>query len=135
MSKPETLETNQSADPFTTEELVGIIACAGPGSRLRVEAHHLASGRKKIGWTSWNTEFVKGPAVIFYKEDDPSYVSGVLPLGGQTIFVGPPHINSHGDNRVIAPLLDGQNRSFSITKPIDPFTQENYRFELVEESE
>ncbi|HLC91565.1 MAG TPA: hypothetical protein VJC09_00775, partial [Candidatus Saccharimonadales bacterium] len=79
------------------------------------------------------SEFVKGPAVVYHENPDrPDYVTGVLPLGGQTIYLAPPRIRGYpGDRRIIPAFQSGHSGPLHLTIPVDPLTQEKYQFEVI----
>lgn len=118
------------SDTISAIELVDAMAHAGPGSRLLVEAQHIPSGNRHIGKTTWHTDMIGGPAVMFYeREDDPAYVTSVIPLGGQTVFMKPPKVDSMSNTNGRHAAQMGSAPPMRV--PVDPITQENFRFQLV----
>lgn len=132
-------EVQGASSEITAEKLVGLIANAGPGGKIDVRSRYLPDGTTRTGNTSYNSDLVMGPAVLFYEKPDQSdFVTSVLPLGGQLVYLGPPRFNTLGDyrmNRMIASSADTSKSTGTVAyrTPIDSFTQENYRFEVLPE--
>ncbi len=120
---------------ISPEELVGLISYAGPGANLKVLSHHLLDGVTQVGHTTYRSDYTKGPAVYYF--DDPrnrNWISGVLPLGGETIVMGPPRYNTLGDRRVMPSVLSGYTNIVH-TQPIDPYVDGKYRFTILTDEE
>jgi hypothetical protein len=133
-------ESEDQAEIVSAAELVNLIAYAGPGGRIKVRANYLPESISKVGWTSWRSEITKGPVVSFYKDPrTQDYITGILPLGGQTIFTHPPRVSSGrgaGDHRVVPFFMKGGTAMPKpYTYPIDPFTESNYQFEIIDRDE
>lgn len=123
------------AEPMilTAEELVANLAFGGPGTRIKVRARFLPKDTVKEGVATDYSEYAKGPAVV-YKEnpDRPDYVTGILPLGGQTVYIAPPRIRGYpGDRRIIPAFQSGHSGPLHLNIPVDPITQEKYQFEVI----
>jgi len=117
---------------LTPEELLGLIAHAGPGGNLYVRSHYLADGKAKVGHTTYHSDFTKGPAIYYF--DDPrnrDWISSVLPLGGVTTIMGAPKFSTPlGDRRIVPYILSGHTGIVG-TQPIDPYVDGKYRFEIL----
>jgi hypothetical protein len=133
---PELTAEAEYPGSITPQELVGLIEYAGPGANIKVLSHHLAYGQTRVGQTTYQSDYTKGPAIYYF--DDPrqrDWISGILPLGGEVTIIGPPKFNSNlGDRRVIPSILAG-HANIVHTKPIDPYVDGQYRFTVITDEE
>jgi hypothetical protein len=120
-------------DAFTATELVGLIAQAGPGSSLKVRSHHLPSGITKVGQTKWMSEYTNGPAIYHYSHPHKrDWIDSILPLGGETVYLGPPTSTTNlGDRRALPLVQSGYTNSVH-TRPVNETAETKYRFELLD---
>ena len=119
--------------PIDAEALVDLIGYAGPGASIQVLARNRDSGTEKVGFTTWSTDLAGHvPAVLFY-EEKPSgekSIASLLPLGGNTVFIGPPRPDtSRGDRRVI-PMMSKGNMTTAYRQPLDEFALP-WEFEII----
>jgi hypothetical protein len=120
------------AELLSAQALVDLIAYAGPGSRLKVRSHRLSDETTKIGFTTWLSDYTKGPALYYYDPRDEASIDSILPLGGHTVFMTPPKINTPGGSgRALPIILGGGFENSARVMPIDPIAERDYRFELL----
>lgn len=130
----ETTSQEQEPEPLTATDLVGVIGQAGPGGQIKVRSHFLPDASTKVGFTTWMSENTKGPAVYYYRDPrKQDWISGILPLDGQT-FIVTPSMAGKGNGRS-APIESGSLRNWSEEVPVNPATEEHYRFEILPEDE
>lgn len=132
--KEETISQEKEPELLTATDLVGLIAHAGPGSRIKVRSHYLPDASTKVGYTHWMSENTKGPAIYYYRDPrNHDWISAILPLDGHTLTATPSMAGK--DNGRAAPIASGGFKNWSETVPVNPVTEEQYRFEILAEGE